>query len=421
METINFSEKINYQPILNLGFLGSVSDGKSTAVYQLTGTKTQKHSSELKRNITIKPGYANMKIFRDSDDNYYSSNSSTSTYENPSGEECELVHHLSFVDCPGHHQLILTMLGSIDLMQGAIVVVSAAESIDKKPQLIQHLAAAKLANLDNIIICLNKLDLIPIELARERKRELDMLLERLEIEPKAIIPTSFSKGIGVDNLLRTIMEIFSPSDIMSEEIVQFRTTRSFDVNKPGTSWDKITGGILGGSLITGKLKVGDMLEIRPGIIGKDPKGKVICTPLKTKLLSIQTDREKVDDILPGGLMGLGTDIDPYYCRNDTLAGNIVGIEGSLPSVYNNIEMSYTPTTDFGGEWKPKVGSIVNLQIGTLSIDSRLMKYKKKTCSFDLSRPVCINIDSLVLISVKESSGLKIVGFGHLKGGKVLYD
>ena len=51
------------QPQLNIGMLGSVSDGKSTTVFKLSGTKTQKYSSELKRNITIKPGYANMKIY----------------------------------------------------------------------------------------------------------------------------------------------------------------------------------------------------------------------------------------------------------------------------------------------------------------------------------------------------------------------
>ena len=52
------------QPILNIGCLGSVSDGKSTTVFQLTGTKTQTHSKEKTRNITIKQGYANMKIWQ---------------------------------------------------------------------------------------------------------------------------------------------------------------------------------------------------------------------------------------------------------------------------------------------------------------------------------------------------------------------
>jgi translation initiation factor 2 subunit 3 len=44
---------MNNQPIINIGMLGSVSDGKSTTVFSLTGVKTQRHSDEMKRNITI--------------------------------------------------------------------------------------------------------------------------------------------------------------------------------------------------------------------------------------------------------------------------------------------------------------------------------------------------------------------------------
>ena len=109
------------QPLLNIGMLGSVSDGKSTTVYKLTGTKTQKYSSELKRNITIKPGYANMKI--------YNNNGELNSSNSNEKLEGELVHHLSFVDCPGHYELIITMLSSIQVMDGIILVVSAAEKL----------------------------------------------------------------------------------------------------------------------------------------------------------------------------------------------------------------------------------------------------------------------------------------------------
>ena len=94
-------EHMNNQPIINIGMLGSVSDGKSTTVYSLTGIKTQRHSDEMKRNITIKPGYANMKIYHDND------------YYNTTGEG-SLVHHVSFIDCPGHYQLIVTMMSCIN-------------------------------------------------------------------------------------------------------------------------------------------------------------------------------------------------------------------------------------------------------------------------------------------------------------------
>ena len=76
------------QPIINIGMLGSVSDGKSTTVYSLTGIKTQRHSNEMKRNITIKPGYANMKIYKTINTNEEPCGSSINT------KEGELIHHV---------------------------------------------------------------------------------------------------------------------------------------------------------------------------------------------------------------------------------------------------------------------------------------------------------------------------------------
>ena len=127
-----------------------------------------------------------------------------------------LIHHLSIIDCPGHQELIFIMLSSILLMKGAIVVVSAAEPLDEKPQLIQHLAAAKLANLP-IIVCHNKLDLIDKNLAIKRKRDLDKKLEEIGIVPKVIIPTCFSRGFGVEFLLEEIVKHFRPSNDIKDE------------------------------------------------------------------------------------------------------------------------------------------------------------------------------------------------------------
>jgi hypothetical protein len=160
------NDNILFQPIINLGTLGSVSDGKSTLIQKLTGKSTQTHSSELKRNITIKAGYANLKIWYCSEcELYLPSNSEPLEYNcTECDSNCNLIHHISFVDSPGHQNLILTMMGSVSLIKGAIVVVSAAESIKQKPQLIQHLAAAKLAKIDKLIICFNKIDLITKEL-----------------------------------------------------------------------------------------------------------------------------------------------------------------------------------------------------------------------------------------------------------------
>ena len=66
MEDIDTSMKkiMDNQPTINVGMIGSVSNGKSSITEKLTSIKTQKHSSEKERNITIKLGYANAKIFK---------------------------------------------------------------------------------------------------------------------------------------------------------------------------------------------------------------------------------------------------------------------------------------------------------------------------------------------------------------------
>jgi translation initiation factor 2 subunit 3 len=61
---MEISQIMKHQPTINIGMIGSVSNGKSTITGKLTGIKTQKHSDELKKNITIKLGYANTKIFK---------------------------------------------------------------------------------------------------------------------------------------------------------------------------------------------------------------------------------------------------------------------------------------------------------------------------------------------------------------------
>jgi translation initiation factor 2 subunit 3 len=393
------------QPIMNIGMLGSVSDGKSTTVLKLTGTKTQKHSSELKRNITIKPGYANMKI--------YNNNGELLSCGSNQSLTGDLVHHLSFVDCPGHNELILTMLANIDLMKGAIVIVSAAEPIIKKPQLIQHLMAIKIAKMKNIIICLNKLDLVSKDIALKRKKELDQLLEKLEVIPKAIIPVCMNRNIGINNLLKEIMNIFPANKQIKTEIPQFRISRSFDVNKNNTDINNITGGILGGSLISGNLSVGDEIEIKPGIISKDDKGNIIATPIISTINSLKTDDTELESIHTGGLIGIGTNIDPFYCKNDNMIGNIVGLKGTLPRIFTNIKIKFTKQEFTKINWEPKVGEVLNLMISTLSLNAKLTNISSNILSLTLEKPACIDEDMMIVISKIINKGIYIIGYGYI--------
>jgi translation initiation factor 2 subunit 3 len=414
---------MNLQPICNIGTLGSVSDGKSTLVEKLTGIKTQRHSSEKIRNITIKSGYANLKIWmtenneytttNDSDnldntndldnsdnlDNTNNSDNSDNSNKKYKSNKLKLVNHISIPDLAGHSSYIATMLSSISLMDGAIIVIAIDQSLNNKPQLIQHLAAAKLAGITKIIICMNKIDLVSKSILLERKKELDIILEKYDIKPYIIIPTCFNKKIGIDYLVNAIMELFNPSNYLEKILDKplFIINRTFDINKPGTNWNEISGGVLGGTLISGKLKVGDEIEIRPGY----------NEPYITKILSIKTDDTDLDEVIPGGLIGIRTNLDPYYCKNDKLIGNVVGLVGQLPEIYNEILLNIKLIDIFGFIWEPKINDNVTLQIGTRVCDAKLINISDKY-KFTLLKPICISDNQHIIICRTFDKTLKIV-------------
>lgn len=416
---------ITKQPRFNIAFLGHVAHGKSSCVRACTDIVTLQDSREREKNITIKLGYANMKIWRDSSEKLYTSGSSIVTYQNPSGEECELVNHISCSDCPGHQSLIQTMLSAISTVDGAIVIVAVNEPLSSSPQLNQHLAAAKLANINKIIICMNKIDLVTKDIVMQRKQELDELLEKYGIVPHIVIPTCFNQKIGIDRLASAIMELFNPSEYikkLDDSDPLFAISRTFDVNKPGTPWDQIIGGVFGGSLQSGIIKKDDVLEIRPGLVIKDKDGKFQCTPFQTKVLSIESQKMALDSLTPGGLASISTDIDPYYFKGngqskgskDSLIGHVVGIPGRMPSVFIEVSFEINLVTTFGFSWKPAIKDLIVIQIGTRVCDAQVKEIKKNIIKVELAKPCCICDNEHIIICKIIDKILRIVGESVIK-------
>ena len=384
---------INTQPILNIGCLGCVSDGKSTLVDKLTGIKTQKHSQEKIRNITIKQGYGNMKIWKDNNNNYHTTNYN----------DYELVNHVSFIDCPGHSDYVKTMLSSTSMMDGVIIVIAVDQPINKKTQLLQHLLVTQVNKINKIIICLNKIDLVEKHVVQSRKEELDELLLQYNIKPFIIIPTCFNKMIGINHVVNSIMTLFNPDEITKKynDKPLFRISRSFDINKPGTDWNQVVGGIVGGTLVNGTLKVNDEIEIRPGIITKDK-----WTPIKTKITSIKSDNINLDSIMSGGLVGLGTLIDSFYCKNDLLVGNVIGLVDNLPDVYTNINIIINKINNDNFN---KNDNLI-LYIGTNAFNGKITNITDNKLKLELNKPICIDNNDNIIICNNLN---KIIGYGNL--------
>ena len=115
--------------------------------------------------------------------------------------------------------------------------------------------------------------------------------------------------------------------------------RSFDVNKPGCEVDDLKGGVAGGSILKGVLKVGQDVEIRPGVVTRNNEGNFCCRPIFSKIVSLYAEQNDLQYAVPGGLIGVGTKIDPELCRADRMVGHTLGAVGSLPKIYSTIEIS----------------------------------------------------------------------------------
>ena len=68
--------------------------------------------------------------------------------------------------------------------------------------------------------------------------------------------------------------------------------------------------------------MGDEIEVRPGIVTKDAKGMSHCFPILSRIVSLYAEENDLQYAVPGGLIGVGTKIDPTLCRADRLVGQV---------------------------------------------------------------------------------------------------
>ncbi|MGC9121641.1 MAG: translation initiation factor IF-2 subunit gamma, partial [Thermogladius sp.] len=256
------------QPEVNIGVVGHVDHGKTTLVQAITGIWTAKHSDEIKRGMTIKLGYADGNIA------YCDSLNPPEAYTTeqvcPDGSESRLLRRVSFIDAPGHEALMATMLSGSSLMDGAILVIAANEPCPQ-PQTLEHFSALNIIGIRRVVVVQNKIDVVSKERALENYREIRRLLEGSPIEDAPIIPVSSLHKVNIDVVLEALYEeIPVPERNLAGDPIML-VARSFEVNRPGTPYKDLLGGVIGGSLIQGVLRVGDEIEIVPGakvLVGK---------------------------------------------------------------------------------------------------------------------------------------------------------
>lgn len=405
------------QPEVNIGTLGHVDNGKSTLVQALTGIWTARHSEELRRGITIRIGYADAFIYKcpkcRGPYNYTVKGKCANC-----GSETKLKRAISFVDCPGHHSLMVTMLSGSALMDGALFVL-ASNAKCPQAQDREHLLAAESVGIKNLVIIQNKIDVVSKDRALENYKEIKSFIKGTIAEEMPVIPISAQHGTNIDVLLHEIEERIPTPKRALDASARLYVLRSFEVNKPGTEIDDILGGVIGGSVVQGVFRIGDQIEIKPGIPVQEG-GKARYEKLITTVRSLNVSRGQVDQATSGGLVGIGTDLDPSLTKSDGLVGSVAGTIDTLPPTLDKVTLDVRLFEKVVGTElavpvdKIRTNEPLVLNVGTTVTSGLVTSARESLADIVLRKPVCAESSSKVAISRRIAESWRLIGFGTLR-------
>ncbi len=388
-------------PILNVGVVGHIDHGKTTLLHALTGKFTDTHSEELKRGITIKLGYADILLRKE---------------KNLFGvEKGEPYRYITFVDVPGHEMLMATMLSGAAIIDAAILVVAANEGI--KPQTREHLVALQAKKISKIIVVQNKIDLVSKEEAIINYNEIKKFLKGSIAENAPIIPISAQQKINLGKIYEFLANIEIPErDLKSKPL--FIVARSFDINRPGTLVKELHGGVFGGALKRGILKIGDEIEIKPGLITKE-RNQTVYETVKTKIISLNRGNYSVKSAGPGGSLAIETELDMSLTKADSLSGCVIGLKNELPEITHKIKLKAQKFPEvIGAEGHLKVddfrlSELLMLSINTSISVGKITLLKDNVLDLELNIPIVPFKGENVGIARNIQGHWRLIGFGEI--------
>ncbi len=236
---------------LVVGTAGHIDHGKTSLIRALTGVDTDRWEEEKRRGMTIDLGFAHLEL--------------------PNGTLAGIV------DVPGHEKFIKNMLAGAHGLDLVLFVIAADEGI--MPQTEEHLTVCQTLGTKRGIVVLTKKDLVDEEWLELVKEEVKDFVKGTFLEGAPIVPVSSKTGEGIDELLEELSKVSSQVKPKSPEgFLRLPVDRSFTVKGFGT--------VVTGTLLSGKLEVGEEVEILP-------KG------IKSKVRGIQVHGKPVDRAFAG--------------------------------------------------------------------------------------------------------------------------
>merc|ERR1719488_147468 len=173
------------------------------------------------------------------------------------------------------------------------------------------------------------------------------------------------------------------------------------------------------------------VEIRPGIVTKDEHGAILCQPIRTRVISLFAEKNPLELAVPGGLIGVGTKVDPTLTRADRLVGQVLGHPGKLPSIFLEIEVKYYLLRRLLGvktEGDSKAGKVAKLKkaeilmvnIGSTAAGGRIVGIKENDLAkVVLTNPVCTQEGDKVALSRRIEKHWRLIGWGQIQKGTTI--
>lgn len=429
------------QATINIGTIGHVAHGKTTVVMSISGKKTTTFKQEAKMNITIYLGYANAKIYKCAvcvAPGCYMARPSSS----PDIVQCPVCHtpaalqrHVSFVDCPGHDILMATMLNGAAIMDAAFLLVAANETFPQ-PQTLEHLKAVEIMQLSHIMVLQNKIDLVKEATAQQQYDTIREFLKKTPASSSPVLPISAQLQAGIPFVLEYLCHVPVPTRDFTAPL-RMTVVRSFDVNKPGDDIVNLRGGVAGGSIQQGVIKVGQLIEIRPGIVEQavttDGHSVYSCRPILCRVVSLKAEDNDLQFAVPGGLIGVGTNVDPSLTRQNKLVGHVIGEPGTLPDVFVDVEIEYSllpqvvgakvPSGSPGSKAKLTLNpnDALQINIGSLTTSGKVVavQHEPPVVRVALETPSCASVHECVAISRRFERAWRLIGWGRIVRGTAI--
>ena len=434
-------EIIKNQPTINIILLGEKQKGKSTLVHSLstpvnTRIKAEKEPERIKERekiISQKIGYINTKLYKCpkcSEPECYKAFNSEIENElkcKTCGTLLELIRHISFIDNPELNIKINLILNPNIITDAALLFIAADEKLNIMEESDNNFNENLISK--NTIIIQNKIDIVmKNNKAKEQYTQIKKFAKNKNVQNSLIIPISAMLKFNLDVLIQYLTSIPIPKrDIISPPkfniIHSYHFPHFFDdstmLNKTGTLY---------GILQTGVFKLGDNVEILPGICLKIKNKEIRHCPIYGKITILQNEKNLSNYIIPGGLVNIGVQIDSEVCKNNKLEGCVMNLQEKGGNVYYKIgvkchllrKLIKIEKKEIGHNLEYvtdlKKGEVVLLNINFISVGGHIISIKRNNFDeicIELKRPICLEISDKIILSRKMGSIWRIIGWGEV--------